>query len=276
MKIVCLIKSSPPLIYFVNQIQERYGVELVVIEKKRYGPRDILERAKKLGALAFFGAIKDIVKTDKRKIYDYERYFSGKWEKIHESIPILETEDINSKYVFEHLKEIQPDLLLDHGTSIVHGHLLKTSKLALNLHWGLSPYYRGTHCTEWALINWDPYNIGVTIHRLSDQIDGGDIVAQARAEIKCNDTLHSINMQLTYLGTELILELIDKLKKGEKLKFFKQDLSLGYITYLRQWNHLLCRDIKYIEKKGLLETMLEYPSRKEKLGIVTLRDQENV
>ena len=28
--------------------------------------------------------------------------------------------------------------------------LLAAVPLALNIHWGLLPYYRGTHCTEWA------------------------------------------------------------------------------------------------------------------------------
>ena len=88
---------------------------------------------------------------------------------------------------------------------------MATSDLALNLHWGLSPYYRGTHCTGWALINWDPYNIGVTIHKLTQRIDGGSILAQKRAVIKPGDTVNSINMQLTQLGTELVIKIIDKI-----------------------------------------------------------------
>ena len=84
--------------------------------------------------------------------------------------------DNNSTEVARRLTALKPDLILDHGTSIVSDSIIETAPLALNLHWGLSPYYRGTFCTEWALINHDPRNIGVTIHRLAKAVDGGDIL----------------------------------------------------------------------------------------------------
>jgi len=204
----------------------------------------------------------------KRETDDYNAWFADKWQALDAAIPCLETDDINSDVVSSRLSELQPDLVLDHGTSIVKDHILDKAAMALNLHWGLSPYYRGTHCTDWALINWDPYNIGVTIHRLTRDIDGGGIVAQRRAEIKPNDTLHSINMQLTCLGTALMLEAIDRLRNGGRLRFEGQDLSLGYLTYLRQWNRLLDKEIEYIEKNDLIGVMLKSPSRNERLPII--------
>jgi methionyl-tRNA formyltransferase len=271
MKIVCLIRSNPPLIYFANRINSEHPITEVIIEKPSIVSRSTFSKVKKHGFRGSFDILRRKFLQKKNQTDDYNVWFANKWQALDKTIPYSETDNINSDIVSIRLKEINPDLILDHGTSIVKDHILHNAKLALNLHWGISPYYRGTHCTDWALINWDPYNIGVTIHKLTKVIDGGDILAQRRVEIKPDDTLHSINMQLTYLGTKLILEAINKLDNGESLSFEKQDLSLGYLTYLRQWNHLLDKQIQYIEKNNLIEIMLNKPSRYDKLPIICMK-----
>ena len=185
---------------------------------------------------------------------------------------MLTVGDINSGAVIDRLKTESPDLILDHGTSIVGKEILEIPEMALNLHWGLSPYYRGTHCTEWALINWDPYNIGVTIHKLHRVIDGGDVLAQARAAITSNDSINAINMQLSKLGTDLVIQAVDALKAGKKLTFSKQDYSLGFLTQNRQWRVTLARQAEYLSSPPILETLLRHPSRKARLSIVNNLD----
>lgn len=271
MKIVCLIKSAPPLFYFANRINSKHKIALTIVEKPSLSPSNIIQKVKKNGVAMSLFILRNRILRKKNKVLDYNKYFGDQWHKIDSTIPCLETENINSDVVYERLRTIKPDLIIDHGTSLVKDHILETSELALNLHWGLSPYYRGTHCTEWALINWDPKNIGVTIHKLTKEIDGGSILAQARADIQPTDTLHSINMQLTYRGTELMLKAIDKISKGDKnLHFAKQDFSLGYLTFIRQWNYLLDREIEYIEKNNLIGLMLKKPSRQVELPIVVM------
>lgn len=271
MKIVCLIRPEPPLIYFVNRINSTHKIALVVLEKKKMNSNSIFSKFKKHGMLRSFKILRNKMIKRKDGVADFATFFGNKWQALDDNIPCLEIDSVNSEVVYERLKGDNPDLILDHGTSIVKNHILETSKLALNLHWGLSPYYRGTHCTEWALINWDPYNIGVTIHKLTKDIDGGHILAQKRATIKSDDTVHSINMQLTYLGTELILEIINKLRNDEHLEFEKQNFSLGYLTYTKQWNTLLDKEVECIEKNNLIALMLKKPSRVEKLPIVEIK-----
>lgn len=273
-KIVCLIKFTPPLIYFVNKINEKHKVSLVIIESPSISKKLMMEIKSK----GFLGGIDDIIR-DKvlnkirkkgRSINVYNKYFRDRWESIDNNIPILMVRDINSQIVYERLNKELPDLILDHGTSIVKDRILENSDLALNLHWGLSPYYRGTHCTEWALINWDPYNIGVTIHKLTKIIDGGNILAQKRAIIEPSDSVDSINMQLTHLGAELIIKVIDKIETGEQLQFKKQDYSLGYLTLQRQFSKYLRNQIENIEHNNLIGLMLKKPARKQRLPIVEL------
>lgn len=270
-KIICLIRMNPAQIYFLNSINEKYKISLAIVEC----PVVRMDLINKVKAKGIVGSLQDITnrlltagKKRRRNIQDYNKYFSDKWRSINENIPLLTTRDVNSKEVYERLSKERPALILDHGTSLVKGHILNTSSLALNLHWGLSPYYRGSYCTEWVLLNWDPYNIGVTIHKLAEKIDGGDTLAQKRVDLEPHDTVHSINMRLTKFGTELIIDAIAKLEAGQELNFKKQDYSQGIMTCIKQWDRYLRKQVEKIENNGLIKTMLEKPARKQKLPII--------
>jgi methionyl-tRNA formyltransferase len=271
-KIVCLIRSDPAFVYFVNRIHERHKVSLVVVESPSF-KRRLATKINSGGIPGLMEAFRNQASkrvNRKRHTLDCEKYFGDKWKSLSHEIPVLRVDQINSQSVYERLKKERPDLILDHGTSIVKDHILETSALALNLHRGLSPYYRGTYCTEMALVNWDPYNIGVTIHKLTRIIDGGSILAQERPIIENGDTVSSIDMQLTQLGTELISRVIDKIEAGEELHPEKQDVSLGFLTLNRHWSKHLRKQIRYVEKNNLIQQMFKKPARKKKLPIVEL------
>jgi methionyl-tRNA formyltransferase len=265
MKIVCFIREHPPLIYFANKINSEFPVSLVVIEKPYYANISLLNMFSKIKKHGIYGSLIFLLKYKlfkrKEKAFSYSDVFGNECMALNENMPVMITDSVNSDTVFSRLVEIKPDLILDHGTAIVKDHILGTSYLALNLHYGLSPYYRGMYTTEWALLNWDPYNIGVTIHQMSKHIDGGSIVTQKRVQINRNDTAALINMRLTLTGTELILKIIKMMNAGECLEFKEQDLTLGRLTFIKQWNILLLEKIKHIESNHLIEKMLKNPSR---------------
>lgn len=266
MKIVCLIRPGAPLHYFVNSINFHLPVKEVIVEvPKSYRHKNLINRLSKLNVKYVIKRIKKHFFRESSEEKIYNKWFSNNWKNLNENIPITIVDNINSDIVYQKIKSIQPDLLLDHGTSILKERIFNLSKIALNIHWGLSPYYRGTHCTEWALINWDPYNIGVTIHKLSKDIDGGSILAQKRVKINSFDTVLSINMQLTFLAVEQIIEIINKIQNKEKLIFKKQDFSKGFLTYHRQWSQHLENQIDFIEKNQIISQMLINPSRKRLL-----------
>ena len=270
--IVCLIRHDPAFVYFVNRIHERHKVSLVVVESPSF-KRRLVTQINSSGIPGLVEAFRNQVSRmfdRKTHAHNCNRHFGDKWKSIHPKIPILQVDHINSPIVYERLKEERPDLILDHGTSIVKDHILETSALALNLHRGLSPYYRGTYCTERALINWDPHNIGVTVHKLTKIIDGGSILAQERPIIENGDTVGSIDMQLTQRGTELIIRAIDKLDAGDELQFRKQDISMGFLTLNRHWTKHLRKQIQHVERNGLIAQMLKKPARRKKLPIVEL------
>ena len=50
------------------------------------------------------------------------------------------------------------------GSTIICEEVIKNSKKILNIHTGLSPYYRGGNCNFWPIYNLQPNFCGFTIH----------------------------------------------------------------------------------------------------------------
>ncbi len=79
------------------------------------------------------------------------------------------------------------------------------AKDALNLHPSLLPKYRGPAPLFWQLRAAER-NTGVTLHRLSQRFDSGDIVAQARESWPNGLRAREIDERLALRGTRLFLE----------------------------------------------------------------------
>jgi methionyl-tRNA formyltransferase len=194
------------------------------------------------------------------RLADYRKWFGERW-RAFERTDILETDSVNAPEVIEAIRAVGPDVAVDHGTTLLKREIVDAVPLVLNLHWGLSPYYRGVSCTEWALARWDPYSIGVTIHRISQRIDGGHIVVQRRATVTADDTAHSINCQLSAVGTDLMLDALRVLASKGSLRFHEQDLTQGFLSLSKHGSLWLARHIAWLEDEMMIEQMLRRPAR---------------
>jgi len=280
MKVVVFIGGiSAPLVYFANKIHSQQAITLLVVEnskKKKEKPikyddsRNIGFIEKMINYLKFRIDLKTYARKERLRQKETENYQSEIFEGLHNrldtKIPTILVDNINSKEVEEQLKEIKPNLIIDHGTSLVKDHIIDLSSLALNLHWGLSPYYRGVMCSNQALINWDINNIGVTIHKLAKKIDGGDILGQSRIKIEPTDSIAKITSRLTLHGTNIIINILKVLENGGELVFYKQDFTKGFLIKGKTWNPHLNSFINDLNKKTL-SNMIQKPSR-DKVPII--------
>lgn len=76
---------------------------------------------------------------------------------------------------------LDADVYIIFGSSFIKGWLADylVQQQALNIHMGLSPYYRGSSCNFWALYDGNPAMVGATIHLLSHGLDSGAIIRHA-------------------------------------------------------------------------------------------------
>jgi len=282
-KIACLIKNNPQGIYFANQIHRHRPVGLVLAQPAWIPPRrktvfdHLKTRSVKTNLAAALRAvanrIESVDESSGRSAVPEQIYRSilgDSWQDLDPAIPVVPVTDINGDEAFSALSKFEPDLILDHGTDIVQPRIFEAAPLALNLHWGLSPYYRGGPCTQWALLNWDPYNIGVTIHRLARRIDGGDVLCQARVVPDAADEPLGIDMKLTKSGTDLVLRAICEIASGKTLRFHRQDFALGHLYKRGQYTPHHARALRELLAGGGIARLLASPAKRDRVPVVEL------
>jgi len=73
---------------------------------------------------------------------------------------------------------LSSDVYVVFGASFIKGWLIDylVSKKAINIHMGISPYYRGSSCNFWSLYDHNPHLMGATVHMLGKGLDSGDML----------------------------------------------------------------------------------------------------
>ena len=83
---------------------------------------------------------------------------------------------------------LKSDVYIVFGSSYIKGELVDflVKQKAINIHAGVSPYYRGTDCNFWALYDANPHLVGTTVHLLSKGLDSGPMLYHAMSNLKNN------------------------------------------------------------------------------------------
>ena len=147
-------------------------------------------------------------------------------------IPIIEVTKDN---IFEQIKNIDFDVLISCGFSfILEKKVIELAKkIAINIHPTLLPKYRGYRSGPYIIINGEECS-GITIHKLTEQMDKGDIIAQEKFELSKFDTIKSMTRKSSEIEPLLLEKVLNNIKNN-KIKFHKQneDEATTY-NYLRK------------------------------------------
>lgn len=113
---------------------------------------------------------------------------------------------INDPVEIDRMSALGADAVLVFGTGLLRPPLIdRFEGRILNIHLGLSPYYRGSGTNFWPLVNREPELVGATIHYIDAGIDTGPIVAHARPEMAPDDGPHDIgNKALAAAASTLV------------------------------------------------------------------------
>jgi hypothetical protein len=104
---------------------------------------------------------------------------------------------LNDPDIVGEINSLDPDLLVAYGCSLVKYPLLSGwLGRAVNLHLGLSPYYRGAGTNFWPLVNGEPEYVGATFLHLDAGVDTGQVIHQIKAVYRPGDTPHQIGNRL--------------------------------------------------------------------------------
>lgn len=90
----------------------------------------------------------------------------------------LKADDLNDVPRSSLAPALSSDVYVVFGASYIKGWLVDhlVARRAINIHMGMSPWYRGSSCNFWALYDGHPDLVGATIHLLSRGLDSGGIL----------------------------------------------------------------------------------------------------
>ena len=154
-----------------------------------------------------------------------------------ENARIYKTEDVNSAETQNLLRRISPEILCVYGTYIVSDATLSIAPVALNLHTGISPRYRGADCDFWPLHERELDWIGATVHTCTSDIDGGSIYRTGSAILEPDDGIGAVFGRCVVTGSALYKAVVQDLVSHRDVKAIPQDLSAGreYRVAMRGW-----------------------------------------
>jgi folate-dependent phosphoribosylglycinamide formyltransferase PurN len=94
---------------------------------------------------------------------------------------VIRTRGTNTPETLQILRALAPDVIAIGQTGILRPKLLEIPRLGtLNAHPGVLPNYRGIDSFQWAVLNGEIENVGVTVHWVDRGVDTGPIVRVER------------------------------------------------------------------------------------------------
>ncbi len=132
-------------------------------------------------------------------------------------LPIFQCARVRgSVEALEFLRQVRPEVMV----VVAFGQILPREFFdwpafgSLNVHTSLLPRYRGAAPVVHAILKGEN-ETGVTIMKLDEGMDTGDVLAQARTSIEPDVTSGELERQLSRQGVELLLETLPSYLSGE-------------------------------------------------------------
>lgn len=170
---------------------------------------------------------------------------------LKNNIPVLQPEKIRKdEETLERMRAICPDI----NVVVAYGQIIPASIIylppfqSINVHFSLLPKYRGASPVQWAILNGESLT-GVTLFRLNEKMDEGDILAQEEVEIFPGEKAFELESRLAQRGADLLIQTLSKIDSVTPLP---QDHSQA--TYApkiqKEQGHIdWTRDSRYIDRK---------------------------
>ncbi len=147
-------------------------------------------------------------------------------------LSVLQPQTLRDDDVLEQLRSLQAELIV----VAAFGQILPQSVLdlpkygAVNIHASILPRHRGAAPIQWAILQGDS-ETGVTLMKMDEGLDTGDLIAVSRTTIQATDNSQTLHDRLAELGASLLISTLPDYVGGS-ITAKPQDDSLS--TYARK------------------------------------------
>ncbi len=210
-----------------------------------------------------------IIKEYDKECADKEREYFSKFDKFplpDEKVLRIDYGEASSQKVFDWIKHLNPDYIILVSSGVIKDALLtEYSGRILNLHLGLTPYYRGSANAFWPLASGEPECLGATVHLVTSKLDGGDVLAQSRPEgVRASDGPRDISNKNVVSGMELLVRCIRDYAAGI-IKPQPQRFDVGRVFRHKDYNAQAILKLRENFTDGMLKQYLDNKIERDKL-----------
>lgn len=238
-KIVFMCGSHMRHLYIAERLyKERRLAGLVIEEREAFVPvpdESLSERDKNNFILHF----------KERDIAERKFFGNVNKEQLLSEVPVLHVsqETLNDTETVEFIKNSHADMLVTYGVHKVSEEIIEIMKgKAFNIHGGLSPWYKGNTTLFWPFYFLKPNWAGMTLHRLSVRLDGGDILHHSVPKLEHGDKMHEVACKAVVQVAEDLCKILQCLDNGERL-ICKPQKGNGKLFLSQDWTPQLLRVI---------------------------------
>jgi methionyl-tRNA formyltransferase len=246
-KIVFMASDCESSRWVYNAVIKDYEFAAAIIEKPISKKKLFKGRIKKIGLFkvlgqAMFSVL--IVPYLKKKAKHRKEALIQQYHLDGSSFADNKTHHItsvNDEACKQLLLQLQPDIVLVNGTRIISKRILQcTNAIFINMHVGITPWYRGSHGGYWALYNNDIKNFGTTIHLVDVGVDTGGVLNQVFAKPTKADNFTTYPVIQVAGGIRALKEVLPQVMKGNHQ--VKNHTEKGMMNYQPTiWQYLFSR-----------------------------------
>lgn len=144
-------------------------------------------------------------------------YSAVKEKALALNLPVKQPESMRDESVIAELASYHPDVII----VIAYGKILPQEILTippygcLNVHGSLLPKYRGAAPIQYAIKDGEQTS-GVTIMRLDEGMDTGDILKKAEIPLDAKETTGTLFDKLSILGADTLCDVVSRIEEYEK------------------------------------------------------------
>ena len=155
----------------------------------------------------------EVMQTYFKNVINSEKNIFGDIRFLPNNVRTLSVKsgDLNKLNKIQINEALNSDIYVVFGASYIKGWLIDflVEHGAINIHMGLSPYYRGSSCNFWALYDSNPSYVGATIHHLSKGLDSGDMLFHCIPKLHNEDSLFDFTMRSVLVAQKALVSAVN-------------------------------------------------------------------
>lgn len=245
MKLILITGDQVRHKFFADFLATQFDLELVVSEKKAY---NFWDNTKHFGQSM-------IIKDHFRSLEITERKFFSEAEWPQCKVLTIERGELRGDKIKAVLRQAKADIGIVFGSGILTPDIIAECPTLLNVHQGISPYFRGSGTNFWPFVFGKLEYVGVTLHQIDCGVDTGGIICHGFPEISSKHSMHDIGCECIKTSARLVTKVLNGTDASGKF-YPIQQWSTGRVFKRADLTDQAIETANRLVREGLIENFV--------------------